>query len=151
MSFLSQKTFTNIIAATPLVSIDLLVENTEGQILLGYRNNRPAKGYWFVPGGRILKDESMDSAFKRLTLAELGVVLERQQAEFLGPYEHFYNDYVFGEGVTTHYVVLGYKLLCDIDISRLPMVQHNQYKWFDKPSMLVNDKVHQHSKWYLQA
>jgi colanic acid biosynthesis protein WcaH len=151
MTFLEKQTFTTIIESTPLVSIDLLVENKQGQVLLGYRNNRPAKDYWFVPGGRILKGEHMDSAFRRLTSVELGSVFERQQAEFLGPYEHFYDDSVFGEGVTTHYVVLGYKLVCDIDISRLPSVQHNQYKWFDKPSMLANDKVHQHSKWYLQA
>ncbi len=151
MSFLTQAQFTNIIAATPLVSIDLLVENTKGQILLGYRNNRPAKGYWFVPGGRILKDEPMLCAFKRLTSAELGITFELRQAEFLGPYEHFYNDYVFGEGVTTHYIALGYKLLSDIDISTLPNVQHNQYKWFHKTSMLANDKVHDHCRWYLKG
>jgi colanic acid biosynthesis protein WcaH len=72
MAFLEKQVFTTVIDSTPLVSIDLLVENTDGKVLLGYRNNRPAKGYWFVPGGRILKDESMDDAFKRLTLAELG-------------------------------------------------------------------------------
>jgi len=150
MAFLEKQTFSTVIDSTPLVSIDLLVENTEGQVLLGYRNNRPAKGYWFVPGGRILKDESMDSAFKRLTLAELGVVLERHQAEFLGPYEHFYCDYVFGEGVTTHYVVLGYKIVCDLDISALPSVQHNDYQWFTKSEMLASDTVHKHSKWYIE-
>lgn len=151
MSFLTQKHFTNIIAATPLISIDLIVENTKGEVLLGYRSNRPAKGYWFVPGGRILKDELMESAFKRLTLTELGMLFELRQAEFLGPYEHFYKDYVFGEGVSTHYIALGYKLVCDIDLSTLPNVQHNQYKWFHKTSMLENDEVHEHCKWYLKC
>ena len=120
MAFLEKSVFTTVINSTPLVSIDLLIENTDGKILLGYRNNRPAKGYWFVPGGRIQKGESMDDAFQRLTQSEIGEVFKRENAIFLGPYEHFYDDYVFGEDVSTHYVVLGYKLICDIDLS----IQH---------------------------
>ncbi len=60
-------TFKTIIEHAPLISIDLVVENKQGEVLLGRRNNRPAQGYWFVPGGRILKDELMSDAFKRLT------------------------------------------------------------------------------------
>ncbi|MBF4436458.1 NUDIX domain-containing protein, partial [Vibrio anguillarum] len=65
-------TFKTIIENTPLVSIDLVVYNQKNEALLGKRNNRPAQGYWFVPGGRILKDESIAVAFRRLTLNELG-------------------------------------------------------------------------------
>jgi colanic acid biosynthesis protein WcaH len=150
MSFLNKAEFSNVIAATPLVSIDLVIENLSNEVLLGYRKNRPAQGYWFVPGGRILKDECMDDAFKRLTLAELGTEFSRCQAGFLGPYEHFYEDFVFGEGVSTHYVVLGYKLICDIDILSLPNAQHGKYKWFTKQEMLNDETVHKHSKWYIE-
>lgn len=150
VKLLPSDTFTAIIESTPLISIDLIVTSTSDHILLGYRNNRPAQGYWFVPGGRILKDESMDDAFKRLTLAELGTEFSRGQAEFLGPYEHFYEDFVFGEGISTHYVVLGYKIICDIDINTLPNAQHGKYKWFTKQEMLSSDTVHKHSKWYIE-
>ena len=78
MAFLEKSVFTTVIDSTPLVSIDLLIENTDGKILLGYRNNRPAKGYWFVPGGRIQKGESMDDAFQRLTQSEIGEVFKRE-------------------------------------------------------------------------
>ena len=61
----------------PLISIDLLVQNEHGEYLLGLRNNRPAQGYWFVPGGRVLKNETLDGAFKRLTFEELGIELKR--------------------------------------------------------------------------
>lgn len=60
-------TFRTVVESTPLVSIDLVVRNQQGNILLGERTNRPAQGYWFVPGGRILKDETFEGAFKRLT------------------------------------------------------------------------------------
>lgn len=89
--WLDAETFQTVVASTPLISIDLLVENEQGEYLLGMRNNRPAQGYWFVPGGRVQKNETLDEAFKRLTRMELGVELERTDARFKGVYEHFYS------------------------------------------------------------
>jgi colanic acid biosynthesis protein WcaH len=147
--YLEKATFETVIASTPLVSIDLVIKNTQGEYLLGFRNNRPAQGFWFVPGGRVLKDETLDNAFIRLCMNELGVSLTRQQADFLGLFEHFYQDYVFGDNISTHYVVLGYALTIDIDLESLPRDQHNQYAWFSHAEMMTRDDVHTHSKWYL--
>ena len=60
--FLDKSTFTTVIDSSPLVSIDLVVLDREGNVLLGERLNRPAQGYWFVPGGRITKNESLADA-----------------------------------------------------------------------------------------
>lgn len=149
--YLDKQTFTQVIDSTPLISIDLVVENSHGQILLGLRNNRPAQGYWFVPGGRIRKNESLDSAFERLCNEELGLGITRSQAQCLGPFEHFYDDCVFGDEVSTHYVVIGYRVVADILLDTLPEMQHNQYRWFNKADMLGDDTVHVHSKWYVQS
>jgi colanic acid biosynthesis protein WcaH len=148
---LDQSTFANIIANTPLVSIDLLVQNTQGEFLLGFRNNRPAKDFWFVPGGRILKDERMQDAFKRLTMEELGIQCSIENAKFLGPYEHFYTDYVFGSEHSTHYVVLAYSLRLELALSDLPEQQHSQYRWFSANEMRERNDVHVHSSVYLDA
>ena len=59
---LSLDTFKTVIKSSPLVSIDLIVRNEQGQVLLGKRTNRPAQGFWFVVGGRVLKDESLEHA-----------------------------------------------------------------------------------------
>ncbi|WP_313449769.1 NUDIX domain-containing protein, partial [Pseudescherichia sp.] len=67
--FLSQEDFATVVRSTPLISIDLIVENARGEFLLGKRTNRPAQGFWFVPGGRVQKDEPLAQAFERLTLA----------------------------------------------------------------------------------
>ena len=147
--FLEKDTFKTVIASTPLVSIDLIVRNKAGEYLLGYRNNKPAKGFWFVPGGRILKDEPMHIAFTRLVKDELGINVELHDAKFNGVYEHFYDDYVFGDDVTTHYVVLGYELIVDIALSDLPQAQHSEYKWFSSAEFSNSPNVHKHSKWYL--
>lgn len=64
---LDTEVFKTVVASTPLISMDLIVQNDAGQVLLGYRNNRPAQGFWFVPGGRILKDEHFEVAFGRLS------------------------------------------------------------------------------------
>jgi len=155
--FLPKDTFKTVIASTPLISIDLVVTNSLGQVLLGYRNNKPAQGYWFVPGGRILKDEKKNDAFSRLVKDELGLSLVIQNAEFQGVYEHFYDDCVFsddrifGDDVTTHYVVLAYKIIVDINLDDLPNIQHSQYKWFTPSELLESQNVHVHSKWYLQT
>jgi colanic acid biosynthesis protein WcaH len=150
--FLDQQTFSTVIKSSPLVSIDLVVINQSGQALLGQRLNRPAKGFWFVPGGRILKNESLASAFKRLTHDELGTEFAIEQATLQGPYDHFYNDNVFGEEFSTHYVAISFVIKLTQPLSNLPMdVQHNGYKWFAINELLSDTAVHKHTKWYFES
>jgi colanic acid biosynthesis protein WcaH len=146
---LPESTFKTIVASTPLISIDLVVTNSRGLYLLGFRNNKPAQGFWFVSGGRILKDESIKNAFIRLVKNELGVVSIIDNAKFMGVYEHFYSDNAFDNNSTTHYVVLGYQLELDVDLLALPDTQHSRYQWFCKEELLSSKDVHKHSKWYL--
>ncbi|MBR9907045.1 MAG: GDP-mannose mannosyl hydrolase [Gammaproteobacteria bacterium] len=145
--FLSKEVFTTVLDSTPLVSIDLVVQNPQGQILLGERKNRPAQGYWFVPGGRILKNESLAEAFKRLTLGELGEAFAITDAVLHGPYDHFYTDSVFGEQPATHYVALAYRLSV-AELASLPDEQHSGYRWFSVEELLADERVHKHTKAY---
>ncbi|AXY02099.1 GDP-mannose mannosyl hydrolase [Vibrio alfacsensis] len=150
--FLSKQRFSQVIESTPLVSIDLIIEDESGQVLLGERLNRPAQGFWFVPGGRILKNEKLEDAFVRLTQEELGHEFVLSQAKLLGPYTHLYDDNVFGNEFTTHYVAIAYKLVVIRSKLNLPMdVQHSRYRWYDKNELLTSDKVHIHTKWYFQT
>ena len=146
--WLDKGQFQQIVAATPLISIDLIVRNELGQILLGRRLNRPAQGFWFVPGGRVRKDERLNDAFWRLTEEELGVAASRGSARLLGPYEHFYADNFSGEDFSTHYVVLGYEVAWQGQQDALPISQHDQYRWFDVSDLLQDPSVHQHTKDY---
>jgi colanic acid biosynthesis protein WcaH len=41
-----------IVANVPLVSVDLVIDY-DGGVLLGKRENDPAKDEWFVPGGTV--------------------------------------------------------------------------------------------------
>lgn len=149
MSWLDTDTFRTVIDNTPLVSIDLIVTDTENRILLGKRNNRPAQGCWFVPGGRVQKNETLDTAFRRLTKEELGLELMRDQAKFLGVYEHLYDDSIFGDEVSTHYVVLGYQLTLSSEELKLPDAQHHEFRWWPINETIVAEQVHENSKAYL--
>jgi colanic acid biosynthesis protein WcaH len=147
---LSADRFLNTIDATPLVAIDLIVPNAEGAFLLGYRVNKPAQGYWFVPGGRIRKNERLEDAFRRIACDELGRDdLRLADAELMGVYEHLYEDNVFGEpGVSTHYVVLGFRLREAPTLDALPKTQHTSYRWANAESILLDDAVHANTRAY---
>lgn len=153
--WLSQETFRTVVAATPLISIDLVVRNSAGDVLLGQRTNRPARGSWFVPGGRVLKSESLDEAFRRLSETELSRVFDRAEARMLGVYEHFYSDSIFGEDITspdTHYIVLGYQLMLPGDQMLAPPVdQHDRYRWWPVETMQFDNSVHANTRAYLDA
>jgi GDP-mannose mannosyl hydrolase len=147
---LAPNIFKTIVTHTPLVSIDLIVRDRQGRILLGLRRNRPAQGYWFVPGGRINKGESLDAAFRRLTLDELGLELIREKAVFRGVFEHFYPDCFAGEGTATHYVVLAHDLQVD-GHDALPPEQHTAFHWFLPEELLADEQVHENVKVYFRA
>ena len=145
---LDRKIFQTIVQHTPLVSIDLIIKNAQGQVLLGRRNNRPAQGYWFVPGGRIRKNETLAQAFKRLTSAELDQAFSLDEACFLGVFEHLYTDSVFDSEISTHYIALGYQLMVDTNFDTLPLDQHHQYQWFTLNDLLNDANVHKNTKAY---
>ena len=102
--------FETVVRLTPLVAIDMIVRSSEGRVLVGHRTNEPAKGCFFVPGGRITKNETLAAAFRRISLAELGVEKQIEEARFLGVFEHLYSTNHFDrDGFGTHYVTLAYE------------------------------------------
>lgn len=146
---LNDEAFLSIIDATPLVSIDLIIRDVTGAVLLGKRDNRPAQGYWFVPGGRIRKNETIESAFKRLCEVELCLEMNISEARCLGPYDHIYKDNFAGKtGIGTHYVALAYEislpegLQCQLDD------QHSGQQWWPVEQLLASDVVHSNTKAY---
>ncbi len=142
--------FLEVVRRTPLVSIDLVVSNDRGEVLLGRRNNEPAKGYWFVPGGRIRKDEPLDAAFARIVQCELGVRRSRASATLLGAYEHLYDSNFSGtEDVTTHYVVLAHHLRLPGETILQPDAQHDELRWWSVADAAASDNVHQYTRDYL--
>jgi colanic acid biosynthesis protein WcaH len=130
-----------VVANTPLVSIDLVVVDDGGRILVGKRTNEPALGTWFVPGGRVGKDETLDLAFERIATDELGPGdWSRATATPLGVFEHFYNTNFTGSGdIGTHYVVISYAVVADgLRLDELPTDQHSAFEWVKSGGVTKN-------------
>lgn len=146
---LDPQIFVQVVKLAPLVSIDLIVQDSQGRIFLGYRRNRPAKGTWFVPGGSIRKNEPLDQALRRIAREELGVESISSTAEFVGVFEHFFQDNFASEaGFGTHYIVLAHKLVLELPLSNLPPEQHSEYRWWDIAELIKSPDVHPYTKAY---
>ena len=115
------------------------------------RNNEPAKGSYFVPGGMILKNERLRDAFARLLKTETNFTAAIADARLLGAYEHFYANNRFGEaGYGTHYVVLGYELKIDDTASIRSDDQHRELRWWNEADLLASPDVHDNAKAYFR-
>ena len=129
--------------------MDLVIINPDKKVLFGKRTNSPAKDYWFVPGGRVYKNESLEQAFQRISQDELDIHLERRNSTFLGIYDHFYDDSVFGSNISTHYINAAHALYADLNISDLPKSQHQTYRWIGLDEIQQCSYIHQYSKIFL--
>lgn len=64
--------YKKIIANVPIACVDIAVVRN-GSILLVKRNDAPAKGCWWLPGGRVFKGEKMVDTAHRKALEEVGL------------------------------------------------------------------------------
>lgn len=151
MAWMKPEEFGEVVRLTPLVSIDLVLRDPEGHALLGYWTNEPARGLWFVPGGRIEKDERLADAFARILKVETGLSRSLSESRLLGVYEHFYPTNRFElPGFGTHYVVIGRELR----LERRPEIamddQHSAVKWMTPAEILAAPDVHENTKAYFR-
>lgn len=133
----------DIVKYVPIPSVDLLVF-AHGGVLLAKRKNSPAKGEWFVPGGRVHKGETLEEAVHRVGREELGVKIEIEQE--LGSYNHLYEDSDVPDSDGKHYVANGYVVTPITDNFELDE-QHAAWNIFH-----LNDfpDVHPYVEMYLQ-
>jgi colanic acid biosynthesis protein WcaH len=140
-----------VIRLAPLIAIDLVIRNARGEFLLGLRNNEPAKGWNFVPGGMILKNEPLADAFSRLLKTETNHAASIDDARFFGVFEHFYENNRFGTpDYGTHYVVLGYELKVGGTAAPKADDQHSELRWWPQSELLASDRVHDNTKTYFR-
>jgi len=143
---LNDMTFKTVVDSVPLISIDILARRNN-KVLLGKRANKPAQGYFFSTGGRVNKNESIDSAMHRIAKDELNIEL-KTTPNFIGVFEHFYDDSIY-ENVSTHYVNLAYEYEAR-EIPDFPAEQHSEYKWFTDNELLESKQVHKYVKDYFR-
>ncbi len=153
MSWLQQEEFSKAVHALPLVSVDLVMVNPAGEMLLGLRRNAPARHWWFTPGGRVRKNEAVSACLERVAVSELGLqASEVQGARLMGVWDHLYEDSAFSADVSTHYVNLPHWLQLDraLDWESLPVDQHTYWRWQDARAAALAEDVHPYVRVYAQ-
>jgi len=146
---LSHADLGTVIRLAPLVAIDFIIRNARDEVLLGLRNNEPARDRYFVPGGMILKNERLADAFSRLLKTETNYATGIDDARFLGAFEHFYKNNRFGApDYGTHYVVLAYELKVMGTAEPKADDQHSELRWWPLSELLASDRVHKNTKAY---
>ncbi|MDV7349646.1 NUDIX domain-containing protein [Halorubrum distributum] len=140
--YIDKQTWRSIVKSMPIPSVDLLVICPDG-ILLGKRTNEPAKGEWFVPGGRIQKGEPLREAVHRIAEEELGIEVTIEQS--LGTYDHFYDCSDVPESGGKHYIAHAYAVSAS-SCQASGDGQHAEFRVFET----VPDSLHPHIKAYVE-
>lgn len=140
---ISDEDWKTIVANIPIVSVDLLVRYNGG-LLFGKRTNEPAKGYWFIPGGRVQKGETRSEAVHRIGEEELA--LDLKIVESLGAFEHLYDTSDVDGIDSKHYLANGY-VVDVVDGAPQSDDQHEALQIFQS----VPDPLHEYVAAYLEC
>ena len=65
--------YSKIREVIPTLCVDMVVTNWRNEFLLIKRTQSPAKGQWWLPGGRVFKNETLQQAVLRKAREEIGV------------------------------------------------------------------------------
>lgn len=71
--WIEKEEYNKIKKSFPIPCVDLIVMNPNNQILMLMRQNEPAKGQWWFPGGRVMFGESRKDAAIRKLKEECGI------------------------------------------------------------------------------
>lgn len=113
------KQYAYILANMPIICVDVAIF-FEGKVLLVKRNNEPAKGEWWFPGGRLFKNESLETCALRKAKEETGL-----DCQVVKEIYHAVTD--FG---AIHSINFCYLLLTESDNVVLDS-QSKEFKWID--------------------
>ena len=134
--------YKQVLKHMPVATVDFVIVHG-GAFLLGIRKNKPAKGQWWVPGGRIWKGETQSVAIKRKLEEETG--MSAASVKFVGVFDAMFPDSMFG--TPTHSITLLYRVTPTSISSFRPDFQHGELKWFKK----IDPKWHPYLKAQLRA
>jgi colanic acid biosynthesis protein WcaH len=113
----------------PVCCVDVVIYY-KGKVLLVKRRNEPEKNEWWLPGGRIYKNEKLEDAALRKALEETGV--KTRIIKKLGVYEYFSDKSAFS-GASTHSVIVGFLLEpLEENISLKIDRTSSDFKWVDE-------------------
>lgn len=119
--------YNQILKLIPISSVEAIIAK-DNKLLLLKRNNDPAKGEWWFPGGRIRKGESFEATLTREVKEETG--LDVIASDFINVYSRIFHE--------RHDITIVYLCTCNGDDIILNN-EHSQYRYF---SSFSEDSIH---------
>ena len=114
---IEQKLYDSIIEVLPILCVDGFIIKDD-KILLLKRNNYPALGEWWVPGGRVIKNETLNEAIIRKIKDE--IQLDSEVIRQIGITETIFE--------TKHTINICFLVSIDSDNIVLNS-EHSEFKW----------------------
>jgi colanic acid biosynthesis protein WcaH len=150
MSFLDIDDFRFVVRTTPLFAIDLIIQDHRQHVLVGLRENQPARNFWFVPGGRVLKNEPLGKACARILATEVGLPMpDGGSIRLHGVFEHIYTEGQFDdESINAHYIIAACNIAFPPNHAIAHDDQHKAMKFISIDALLADTSVHQFTKNY---
>lgn len=126
---LPEKDYKKVLDTMPVVCVDGLIINSQNQYLLVKRNNEPLKGEFWLPGGRLHKNELLETSIKRKIFEELGT--EVSIVKFLGYFEEFFD--VTEQKTKGGFHAISFVFLLKLLSDKISLDnQASEWRWFDE-------------------
>jgi len=74
--WIDDKTWIELFKLVPRVTVEAMILNEKGEVLLVKRDVEPYKGKWHFPGGYVRVHEKLEDAVKRKAKEETGLTVE---------------------------------------------------------------------------
>lgn len=127
IEFIPDDLYHQILTCLPIACVDVAIVS-KGSILLVKRNDAPVKDEWWLPGGRVLKYETMRVTAKRKALEEVGLDCH------IGPIIHT-AETIFQDGpmeIPVHSINSCFMLYPVDSTSEVKLdSHHSDFGWFD--------------------
>lgn len=141
--YIPEEKFREIETLMPLACLNAIIVDSEGRVLVMKRNNEPAKGLYWFPGGRIKLGQSLEEALKEQIKEETG--LEWSDLKVLKLASVDSNIFKSRHTVNINF------LLKKVSKSKVQVNQeHSEFKWL-RPEEFDREKLDPYLKWALNG
>jgi len=134
--FIEEELYKRIIEKIPIPTVDIVIFSKDlKRVLLFKRENDPAKGVYYTPGGRIFKEEEPIECAVRKMKEELSLDAVETDLRYGGAiFERFENCF-FSEEIGASFMNMFYYFILEDERNLRLDSQHSESMWFE-----VSDK-----------
>jgi len=130
-NFIEEELYKKIIEKTTIATVDVVVFSKDlKKVILFKRENEPAKGIYYTPGGRIFKEEEAGECALRKLKEELGIDAKESELVFGGAIIERFRNCFFSQKMASSFMNMFFSYTLKDENELKLDSQHAEYKWF---------------------